>query len=334
MTSINEVHDAQRLKELQSLPFERKIQITQAKIIEWYNYWKGKVYISFSGGADSTVLLHIARKIFPDIPVVFCNTGMEYPELRKFVKQNNNITWIKPEKSFIDIIKEFGWNYPNKDTALTIYYARKGSQWAIDKFNGVKKDGTKSKFRQRYKPWAYLIDSPFIISNICCIEMKEKPFRKYERDTGNMPIIGTLAEESTRRKDSWLRTGCNAFDTDVPNSTPLSFWTHQDILNYIIKYNVSYASIYGDIINEKSKLKFTGEQTTGCVFCPTGCHLDKENKYQRLAKTHPQMYHRCIDGGEYNVDGKWIPNKQGLGLGKLLDYVGVKYRPLKEDVKL
>lgn len=37
----NKVHDTQRLKELQALPLERKVLITQSRILEWYNYWNG-----------------------------------------------------------------------------------------------------------------------------------------------------------------------------------------------------------------------------------------------------------------------------------------------------
>ena len=51
------VHDAQRLAELQAFPLERKIQITQTRIIEWYQHYNGNVVVSFSGGKDSTMLL-------------------------------------------------------------------------------------------------------------------------------------------------------------------------------------------------------------------------------------------------------------------------------------
>ena len=80
------------LRDLQSQTLERKIAITQTRIIEWYQKWNGKVYISFSGGKYSTVLLDIARKIYPEIEGVFVDTGLEYPEIREFVNTINNIT--------------------------------------------------------------------------------------------------------------------------------------------------------------------------------------------------------------------------------------------------
>ena len=43
------------LNTMQSWPLERKIRVTQTKIIEWYLHYKGKVAVAFSGGVDSTV---------------------------------------------------------------------------------------------------------------------------------------------------------------------------------------------------------------------------------------------------------------------------------------
>lgn len=43
------------LQQMQSLPLELKIRKSQERIKEWYEYWDGMVYISYSGGKDSTV---------------------------------------------------------------------------------------------------------------------------------------------------------------------------------------------------------------------------------------------------------------------------------------
>ena len=50
----------QGLVQKQSLPLEGKIQLSSLRIREWYEHWGGKVFVSFSGGLDSTVLLHKA----------------------------------------------------------------------------------------------------------------------------------------------------------------------------------------------------------------------------------------------------------------------------------
>ena len=121
----NGVHDAERLKELQALDLNYKITITQARIIDWYEHYNGNVCVSFSGGKDSTVLLHIARKIYPDIPAVFSNTGLEYPEIQKFVKGFDNVDIVTPSMNFGQVITEFGYPIIGKEVAEAIYYARR-----------------------------------------------------------------------------------------------------------------------------------------------------------------------------------------------------------------
>ena len=79
-------HTKTDLLQMQSLPLSAKILMTKQRIKNWYDYWNGQVYVSFSGGKDSTVLLHIARELYPDIEAAFVNTGLEYPEIQKFVR--------------------------------------------------------------------------------------------------------------------------------------------------------------------------------------------------------------------------------------------------------
>ena len=75
------------LQQYQALPLRAKITMTQARAREWYNHWDGDVYISFSGGKDSTALAHVVHEILPGVPLVFCNTGLEYPEVQEFARK-------------------------------------------------------------------------------------------------------------------------------------------------------------------------------------------------------------------------------------------------------
>lgn len=119
------VHTAERLKELQALPLDRKIQISQTRIIEWYQRNKGNVVISFSGGKDSTVLLHLVRSIYPDVPAVFSNTGLEYPEIFRFVQTFPNVEIVRPKMVFSEVISTYGYPLIGKEVAEAIYYARR-----------------------------------------------------------------------------------------------------------------------------------------------------------------------------------------------------------------
>lgn len=297
---------------MQAWPLERKIQVTQTKIIEWYYHYNGNVEISFSGGKDSTVLLDLARRIFPDIKASFVNTGLEYPENKEFVKSVPNVIWLTPDTPFHKVVEQYGYPVISKEIARRIYYARRGSEWAIKHLQGLTKDGEPSKFNQRYVKWAYLVDAPFLISEYCCEIIKKRPLYKYYRKAGVKPIIGSMACESARRQSAYLQTGCNAFTKNQPSSQPISFWTEQDVLSYLKMTKIPYSSIYGDIVEDKGKLTTTGAKRTGCMFCMFGCHLEKKiNRFQKMEKEHPKEYDYCI-------------NK--LGCGKVLDYLGVPYK--------
>ena len=329
---INPKHTAYDLIQMQSLPLDIKIRMTKERIRQWYEYWDGQVYISFSGGKDSTVLKHIVDSMYNDIPAVFVNTGLEYPEIQKFAMSQKNVVTVRPEMRFDEVIKKYGYPVVSKEVAQTVWEAKKNVQtgkytYRIKKLNGelLDKNGKYSSYN--IPKWKFLLDAPYDISHKCCDVMKKRPAKTYERKTGRKAIIGTLASESTLRKTQWVKYGCNAFETKRPTSQPLSFWTEQDILNYIKQFDVPYCSVYGDIVpdDEGTLLKTTGCDRTGCIFCMFGCHLEKEpNRFQRLKETHPRQYEYCIGGGEM-VDGKWQPSKEGLGLGKVLDYINVKY---------
>ena len=78
--------------------------MSKRRIKQWYEAFDGKVYVAFSGGKDSTVLLHLVRSIYPNVQGVFIDTGLEYPEIRDFVKSTSNIEWIKPKLTFKQVI--------------------------------------------------------------------------------------------------------------------------------------------------------------------------------------------------------------------------------------
>jgi 3'-phosphoadenosine 5'-phosphosulfate sulfotransferase (PAPS reductase)/FAD synthetase len=311
-TSFENKYTVEDLRIMQSWSLQRKIQVTQTRIIEWYQKNNGKVYVSFSGGKDSTVLLDLARRIYPDIPAVFIDTGLEYPELREFVKSISNVVWLKPDMNFRKVIETYGYPIISKNVSRAIHDVKKlgNNCWSARAFDG------RETGLYNYTKYKYLLDSPFKISNQCCEVMKKKPLKKYEKQSGNKPIIGTMACESQARKIAWLHNGCNSFSGKNQKSQPMSFWTEQDVLEYISLTGISYTQVYGEIIKDKDgKYHTTKCNRTGCIFCGFGCHLEKEpNRFQRLKETHPKLWEYCMRD--------W--NSGGLGMKSVLEYIGVK----------
>lgn len=244
----DDLHSVEQLEEMQRLPLSRKIQITTARIIEWYQRYDGKVYVAFSGGKDSTVLLDIVRRIYPDVPAVFSDTGLEFPEVRQFAMNCENVTVVRPEMNFRKVIEVYGYPIVSKRVADTVEYGHKPGSFRWKELHGeiIRSNGTPSEFN--CEKWCYLLDAPFKVSSRCCTVMKKRPMKKYQKETGRYPIIATMTTESRSRRATWLRQGCNAFSGKKPSSQPMSFWTENDVLEYLYTYKIPYAPVYGEIV--------------------------------------------------------------------------------------
>lgn len=329
-------HTMEELKQMQRLPLAAKISMTQTRVREWVReYGESGVYISFSGGKDSTALLHIVRELYPDIEAVFVDTGLEYPEIRKFVKTFDNVTILRPEMRFDEVIKKYGYPMLSKTIAHNVKVAKYNP-------HGKVKENIFSELKRgpyAMSKWIDPLEADFDICEKCCDITKKKPARAYAKRTGKKPILATMAAESKMREDHWLKSGCNAYDYKNPESCPLSFWTTQDILQYIKINNIPIASVYGNVEFEENdeqtrialecgwdKLCTTGCDRTGCIFCGFGAHLEKgKTRFERLKRTHPKQYAYCMGGGEYDERGLWVPNKQGLGMKHVIDELNKLY---------
>ena len=120
------IHDNERLAELQALPLHQKIGVTIARVTEWYEAFDGNIFVSLSGGKDSTVLWDIVHKLFPDVPAVFSNTGLEYPEISEFAKGICTDV-VSPKMAFTEVIKNYGYPIISKEVSEAIYYARRNN---------------------------------------------------------------------------------------------------------------------------------------------------------------------------------------------------------------
>lgn len=366
------------LKRFQAESLDDKFQRTLAKVSEWYVRWNNEVYVSFSGGKDSTVLADICAKWceLQKIPLylVFVNTGLEYPEIQRHVKFFAQwlrdkygidvvLDILRPKMRFDEVIRECGYPLISKEVSNTIRLAKDNIRNGVyshrvcklgvkpEEYGGLYDSGEydyaaslkNSKFTQH--KWRQLLDLDSDMSEECCNIMKKEPLREYFKKTGRRPIIATMACESMNRETAWLKNGCNAFDSQEPSSRPMSFWMGQDILRYIKDAGLPIASVYGDIVYETDpdqmriedygikgggteKLKTTGCDRTGCIFCAFGCHCEKgKTRFQRLKETHPRQYEYCIGGGEY----VWIgEHKHDNGTWGEFDLINENGEPMNE----
>lgn len=287
------------LHELQGRSLEWKVAHAIDVISSFINRVGGvdKVYVSFSGGVDSLVVLHIARTfIDKSIRAVFCNTGMEWPEIVKFVKTFDDVDVIHPRKHVKEIFSEKGFPLVSKRVSSYIrevYGLNPGTK------SYAKRMGD-NRFYSIPKKWRFLLDKPYKVSEKCCHYLKKEPFRKYIKETGRKPIVGTMADESILRTLSYVANGgCNSFKEGKEQSSPLSVWTSADVWEYIRHNRLSYCPVYDEL----------GDKRTGCVVCGYSIGKNK-NQFGTLYKKYPKMY-------------DWFMN---------LENNGVKYRQALKDV--
>ena len=339
----NKVHNSERLKELQALPLDRKIMITQARLIEWYKAWDNQCHVALSGGKDSSVLAFIAGQVCKllncKLILWFSDTGLEYPEIKQnvdvmtdFIREQLGIEvevfkdFPKDKQgkriTFRQVLEKYGYPVISKQVSNVIKGARLSIQKGVDserlkhiQGRDINKNGKPSKFN--CKKYEYLLDAPFKISDVCCEVMKKRPAHKFAKEHNSKPIVATMAEESFMRLTKWYQYGCNAFNAKEPISKPMSFWTENDVLQYIKEYNIPIASIYGEIKqDENGKYYTTGVDRTGCMFCMYGIQFeDCPNRFQQMQTTHPKLYEYCMRD--------W--NRGGLGLDEVLNYINVDH---------
>ena len=302
------------LKTRQALPLDIKVNMSKKRIRQWLDaFGVNGCYIAFSGGKDSTVLKHLVDTVVSEsykyrgnVPAVFVNTGLEYPEIVDFALSQPNVVEIKPKMNFKKVLETYGYPVISKEQSQFINEYRTTKS---EKLKDIRINGNKSGRGKISQKWYHLINANFMCTHKCCDIMKKNPSKQYEKETGRKPFIGTMASESQLRLQKYKKNGCNSFSEKRQTSAPLSFWTDKDIWLYILDNKLKYSDIYR-----------MGYDRTGCMFCMFGVHKEVEpNRFQRMQKTHPKQWNYCI-------------NK--LGLKEVLDYIQVPYEYEEKPVQL
>ena len=276
----------QTLTDLRNLNLESKIIQSKYLIKQAVSeFGIDHVYISYSGGKDSTVLSHIAKQLYPRILHIFANTTNEYPETLQHicweqVHNHTNLITVIPKDShgrvwtFKDVVEVYGYPMFSKRVSNAI----RTYQHALTE---ITKENSINYINRNFKKYIKFIDYP--ISDKCCDKLKKEPLRRRAKELGmKCVILGILASESYQREKDWLENGCNVFYKRQENqSRPLSFWTNDDINEYIDKYHVKISSLYQK-----------GYDRNGCMFCGFGVHLESpsNNRFHKLKTTHPLQY--------------------------------------------
>lgn len=272
----------QELQARQNWTLNKKIDHTVGTVENFLSTTGKTPYVSFSGGKDSTVLLDLVRRfVSKDIKAVFCNTGNEYPEIVRFARSTDNVTIITPGITVREVIGKYGFPLISKEQASYIREVRHthSPYMKARRLNGKKGKGAfPGKISER---WKFLVEKPFEVSEKCCECLKKRPFRRYEKETGEVAILGIMAAESDLRTHAYIkRGGCNSFEGSRVASYPMSIWTDADIWEYIRRLNIPYSPIY-DI---------PGVGQTGCMFCGFGAHIEKASRFERLYDLYPKAY--------------------------------------------
>lgn len=275
--------------------FETKLETAKENIRCWVESWgERSVYVAFSGGRDSTALLHLVRSLYPSVVGVFNNTGLELPEIVNFVKATPNTITLRPKIPFHEVIKNYGWPVVSKEQAQFIaeYRNTKSAKLRDLRWNG--RPNGRSKIAEK---WKFLVGAPFKISHKCCDKLKKDPAKRFEKETGMKPMLGIMGSEGQLR--SQRAHLCNVYDAKRPISKPIVMWQVEDVIEYLTRFKVPYCSVYDN-----------GWDRTGCIFCMYGIHKDAPNKFQMIKVSHPKLYDYCL-------------NK--LGAKEVLDFLKVEY---------
>lgn len=304
--TVEELHNRQQWT------LAQKIDHSLGVIDQFIARMDGKVYLSFSGGKDSTVLLHLCEILKPDIKCVFVNTGCESVDVVRFVekmKATHNIEVIRPKLTPRQVWAKYGFPLVSKDQAFKIDLVRKNPESkSAQKFM---RDGNQFTISKCFR---YLCDTEnckYHTSAMCCDILKKNPCHKYEHESGLRPIVATMASESMLRTNLYLRIGqCNSFAEGHEKSYPLSIWMEEDIWQFIRENNIEIAEIYAK-----------GVDRTGCVGCGFGAQMKDDRRLETFYRLYPKYYNMVLNfennGVTYRealremlaVNGLWLPDE-------------------------
>lgn len=277
--------DLQTLRTRQAWTLNQKIDHSLGVVEAFNSHFNGQVFVSFSGGKDSCVMLSLVEIILPQVPCVFIMTGCESPSVCRFIReqqQHHNIEIIRPKKTLKQVFAEYGFPLVSKEVSHDVSAFHR-NPYCKSSRNKVWL-GNPHHIPER---WMYLINEPYEVSERCCFWLKKQPSHDYIHRTGRHPYLGLLASEGYTRQTAYIsRGGCNSFREDgkqIATSWPLAIWTEQDVWQYINERRLAIPDIYAK-----------GATRTGCMCCGFGAHKSTEG-LEVMRREWPRWYNLIMN---------------------------------------
>ena len=336
---------------MQALPYEVKVRRAELRAREYIDKLDEmglNAHVSV-GGLDSIVLLLFLRKIGIDVPAISVS-ALEDRSIQKIHKDLGVIS-IMPGKPKVQILQEYGFPVISKkiagriDTLQHPTEKNKTVRHAIITGEcGVQGNYAKNSRMKMPQKWLDLFAgyendnegvnyqiAPFLVSNKCCLYMKEQPCEKWAKEHESRPFLGLMVSEGGQREEALTEHGCNYFGKTTIRSAPFAPFLRQDLLQLALDLNAPVPEIYGEIaMKPDGTLYTTGAQRTGCSMCGFGVHMEtRPHRFDQLRMRNPKewefwMYRCCTDP----------KTGEKFGWGRVLDYIGVEWENVPDGVDL
>lgn len=148
---------------------------------------ENNAYISFSGGKDSTILHHLIDLALPNnnIPRVFINTGIEYLDIVRFVKElskeDNRFVIIAPTKNVKETLETYGYPFKSKQHShnVAIYQRnvdKKELCLSLKRYLNIIESNTMFKCPKKLY-YQFTKNFNIKISDECCNRLKKIPVK-------------------------------------------------------------------------------------------------------------------------------------------------------------
>lgn len=235
-------------------------------------YREENFYLSFSGGKDSTILHYLIDMALPNnrIPRVFINTGIEYNDIVKFVKdlaeKDNRFVILKPTKPIKQVLEKYGYPFKSKEHSLYVsVYQNKGTesktiQRYLNPSEKRKSFGCPLNLKYQFEK-----DFNIKISNQCCYKLKKEPVNKWAKQNNkSITITGMRKVEGGTRKN----LGCIITKNGKAiKFHPLAVVDDEWENEFIKRNNIQLCKLYYPPFNF---------DRTGCKGCPFALKLQEQ----------------------------------------------------------